>query len=98
MKTLLILAKSTGFGEAIKVALNPQQYRTVIIHSLEQSEQLLRVGFIEGCILDADLTDIKPVKVVKTLRDMAPQCPIIVYSGAKQWEWEEEVYLLGVRH
>ena len=98
MKTLLVLAKSTGFGEAIKVALNPHRYRIVVSHSLEQSEQLLRVGFIEGCILDADLTDIKPVKIVQALREMAPQCPIILYSAARQWEWEEEAYLLGVRH
>jgi nitrogen-specific signal transduction histidine kinase/DNA-binding response OmpR family regulator len=98
MKTLLVLAKSTGFGEAIKVSLNPQQYRVVVSQSLEQSEQLLRVGFLEGCILDADLNDIKPVRLVQSLREMAPRCPIIIYSGAKQWEWEEEVYLLGVRH
>jgi signal transduction histidine kinase/DNA-binding NarL/FixJ family response regulator len=98
MKTLLILAKSAGFGEAIKVSLNPQQYRVVVSQSLEQSEQLLRVGFLEGCILDADLNDIKPVRIVQSLREMAPHCPIIIYSGAKQWEWEEEVYLLGVRH
>src|SRR5690606_25534077 len=32
------------------------------------------------------------------LRRRAPRCPIIVYTGAKQWEWEEEAYFHGATH
>jgi signal transduction histidine kinase len=32
------------------------------------------------------------------MKSCAPRCPLIVYSGARQREWEEDAYLLGVEH
>src|SRR6185312_8978106 len=35
---------------------------------------------------------------LEKLRRRALKCPFIIYTGAKQWEWEEEAYLQGATH
>ena len=36
--------------------------------------------------------------LIEKLRRRDAQCPILVYTGEKQSEWEEEAYLRGVTH
>ena len=48
--------------------------------------------------LTPSLTTIRPIRTIETIRRSLPFCPILVYASAKQWEWEEEAYLLGVGH
>ena len=98
MKTLLILAKSSGFEPAIRAVLDAQNYRLVLMETVLKTESLLASGMIDACLVDADLTDIAPIRVVQQLRAFKPDCPIIMFAAARQWEWEEEAYLLGVRH
>ena len=49
-------------------------------------------------ILDVELTDARAIRAIEELKSFAPGCPILVYAGEKQWEWEEDAYLLGVEH
>lgn len=95
MKTLLVLAPSSGLAEALRVVLDPSRYRLLPQPEVWQAEPLLRNGSIDGCILEADLTDVQPMRVVEQVRRVMPQGPLIIYAGHKQWEWEEEAYLLG---
>ena len=39
-----------------------------------------------------------PSGMIEQVRQAAPAAPLIVVSSAKQWEWEEDAYLLGVFH
>ena len=98
MKTLLVLAKESGLPAAIRAVLDPERYRIVAQSEVWEAEALLRQGTIDGCVLDADLTNIRPIRAIEQLLRAMPRCPIIVYAAATQWEWEEEAYLLGVKH
>src|SRR5690349_16475112 len=98
MKTLLVLAKESGLAAAVRAVLDPERYRVVGQSEAWEAEPLLRQGTIDGCIIDADLTNIRPLRAIEELRRAMPNCPIIVYAAATQWEWEEEAYLQGVEH
>jgi len=95
MKTLLVLAETSGFCRAIRSAINPEQYRVLHRANLNEAEPLLVHGLIGACVADVELTSIQGLWFFEKLRQKAPKCPVIIYTGAKQWEWEEEAYLHG---
>jgi len=96
MKTLLVIAPQPGLAEAIRAGLEPGQFR--VLHHFEfwAAEPLLRQGSIDAVIVDADLTDVRPIGLIENIRQAAATCPLFVYASTSQWEWEEEAYLLGV--
>ncbi|HVR35644.1 MAG TPA: ATP-binding protein [Methylomirabilota bacterium] len=98
MKTLLVLAPNPGLAAAVRTVLDPERFR--VVHQLElwEAEALLGQGTIDAIILDADLTNIQPIRVIEKIRRRLPSIPVLVFSSTKQWEWEEEAYLLGVAH
>jgi signal transduction histidine kinase/DNA-binding response OmpR family regulator len=98
MKTLLILAASPEFPEAIKSGLNLENYRIVHCGSLEEAEPLLHRGLLNACILDLESNDVRGMWAIERLRRLLPQCPLIVYTANSPWEWEEEAYIKGVSH
>ena len=69
MKTLLVLAKESGLPAAIRAVLDPERYRIVAQSEVWEAEALLRQGTIDGCVLDADLTNIRPIRAIEQLRD-----------------------------
>jgi signal transduction histidine kinase len=95
MRTLLVLAQHPELAEAVRTSLNPEQYRVLHRADLEEAEPLLAHGLVEACIVDVELTSVQGVWFLERLRSRAPRCPLIVYTGARQWEWEEEAYLHG---
>jgi signal transduction histidine kinase/DNA-binding NarL/FixJ family response regulator len=98
MKTLLILARHPELPEAIRSALNPDEYR--IIHRLDaaEAEPFLHQRLVDACIFDSDLTSVQGIWDIEKLRRRLPACPILAYTSSKSWEWEEEAYLQGVAH
>ena len=98
MKTLLVLAQHPGLPEAIRAGINPEQYRVLHRTDLEGAEPLLAYGLADACIVDVELSNVQGVWFLEKLRRCAPKCPIIIYTGAKAWEWEEEAYLQGAAH
>jgi signal transduction histidine kinase/CheY-like chemotaxis protein len=98
MKTLLVLAGHPDFAEAVRAGINPEQYRVIDRADLDEAEPLLAHGLAEACIVDVELTGVQGIWFLEKLRRKAPQCPVIVYTGAKQPEWEEEAYLQGATH
>lgn len=98
MKNLLVLAPHPELAEALRTGLNPEQYRTIHRASLEEAEPLLAHGLVSVCILDVELTGVQAVWLLERIRRREPKCPIIVFAGARQPEWEEEAYLQGVTH
>lgn len=95
MKTLLVLAPHPELVEALRAGLSPEQYRIVHRVSVEEAEPLLAHGLASACVVDVELMSVQEVWVLEKLRRRAPKCPIVIYAGAKQWEWEEEAYLHG---
>src|SRR5437660_976999 len=65
MKTLLVLAKDSGLASALRAVLDPERYRIVAQGAPGEAEPLLRQGTLDGCIFDADLTDIRPIRAIE---------------------------------
>jgi signal transduction histidine kinase len=98
MKTLLVLAKESGLAAAVRAALDPDRYRVVSQEEVWPAEDVLRDGAFDACLFDAEHVAIRPIRVLEKIRERMPQCPILVFTGTRQWEWEEEAYLLGIVH
>jgi signal transduction histidine kinase/DNA-binding NarL/FixJ family response regulator len=95
MKTLLVLAQNPELPEEVRKALNPERYRVLHRATLDEAEPFLAQGLADGCIVDLELTDVTGVWLLEKIRRRAPRCPTIIYTGAKQSQWEEEAYLQG---
>lgn len=98
MKTLLVLAPHPELAESLRAGLSPEQYRIVQRSTVEEAEPLLAHGLANACIIDVELSSVQGVWLLEKLRRRAARCPLIIYTGAKQWEWEEEAYLQGATH
>jgi signal transduction histidine kinase/CheY-like chemotaxis protein len=98
MKTILVLSSHPDFAEAIRVSLNPEQYRVVHRQTVEEGEPLLVHGLSAACVLDADLMGVECVWMIERLRRRDARTPIIVYTEQAQAEWEEEAFLRGATH
>lgn len=98
MKTLLVLAPHPDLADAVRAALNPEKFRFIHRINLEEAEPLLVRGMVNICLIDVELANVQGIWVLEKLRRRLPHCPILVYTGSKEWQWEEEAYLLGVSH
>ena len=98
MRTLLILTKQPSLAGAMEAALEAAKYQIIVKEDLWEAESLVSRGAIDAVILDVELTDVRAVRMIEQVRSSAPGVPLIVYTAAKQWEWEEDAYLLGVSH
>ena len=98
MKTLLVLAPHPELPEAIRSALDPQQYRVTHRVSFEEAEPLLHADRLDACIVDAELSQVQAIWLIEKLRRQVPKCPLLVYAGSKNWDWEEDAYVQGVNY
>jgi len=98
MKTLLVLASHPDLAEAVRAALPSDHYRVMHRLNLEDAEPILGAGLLDACLLDIESTQTQAIWMIEKLRRRAPQCPVLIYSDASPWEWEEEAYLQGVTH
>src|SRR5438445_3546031 len=98
MKRLLVLAQHPDFAETVSAALNPEQYRVIHRSNVEEAEPFLAHNLADLVILDVELTTVQGTWLLEKLRRRGPKCPMIIYTGARQWEWEEEAYAQGVSH
>lgn len=98
MRSVLVLAEDAALSAALRVVLDPGQYRVVHQRAVLEIDSALPQTSVDVCILDAELTTIEPIRTIQRLRSAMPHCPILIYATTKQWEWEEEAYLLGVTH
>ena len=92
MKTLLVIADKPGLAEAIRAALDRDRYRVIFQTEVRAGDTVLSQNRVDACILDAELTTIRPIRTLEAIRRSLPFSPILVYASTKQWEWEEEAY------
>lgn len=98
MKTILVLAQHPELPDAVRTALDPEEYRVIHRLNVAEAEPFLHPRLVDLCILDADLADVQATWCIEKLRRRIPSCPLLVYTAAKKWDWEEEAYLHGVSH
>src|SRR5688572_26438871 len=96
MKTVLVLAQHPELAQVIPQALNAEEYRVLHRSSFEEAEPLLSGGMIDACIIDVEVGSVQSLWTIEKLRRRVPNMPLLVYVGAKPWEWEEEAYIHGV--
>ncbi len=96
MKTLLVIARQPALAEAVRAVLDVEAFRVLHHVDVWSAEPLFRQGTVDAVLLDTELTDVRPIRIIEHLRHAMPDCPVILYASARQWEWEEEAYLLGV--
>jgi len=95
MKTLLLLTEHPDLVEEVRACVNPDHYRVTHRANLEEAEPLLVHGLMDACILEVELTSVQGIWALDKLRRRAPKCPVLLYTNAKQPEWEEEAYVRG---
>jgi len=98
MKTILVLSSHPDFAEAIRVNLNPEQYRVVHRLNVDEAEPLLMHGLAGATVIDIDLMGVEGVWVIERLRRRDAKSPIIAYTEFSDSAWEEEAFLHGVTH
>jgi nitrogen-specific signal transduction histidine kinase/DNA-binding NarL/FixJ family response regulator len=98
MKTLLVLAPHPELAEGVRHAVNPERYKIIHRTGVEEAEPLLTSARADVVILDVELTDVQGIWVLEKIRRLLPQSLVIVFTGARQPQWEEEAYLQGVAH
>ncbi len=98
MRTLLVLTHQPTMSEAIGSVLDPRQFQLIVKETSSAAEFLLGRGAIDATILDVDLKGARAIRAIEELISYAPGCPILVYTGERQWQWEEDAYVLGVNH
>ncbi|MCI0743863.1 MAG: ATP-binding protein [Verrucomicrobia subdivision 3 bacterium] len=96
MKTVLVLAQHPELAQVIPEALNPEEYRVLHRLSVEEAEPLIGAGAVDACIIDVEAAAVQGVWMIERVRRRAPNLPLLVYVGARPWDWEEEAYLQGV--
>lgn len=98
MKTLLVLAQHPELAESIRSALNPEHYRIVQRLDVEEAEALLGSGLPDAVVLDVDMVDVRGMWAIEKLRRRLPHRPVLVFTGIRPWDWEEEAYVQGVAY
>src|SRR5690349_20502081 len=98
MKTILVLAPHPDLPDALRQAFDPEAFRVVHRLGVAEAEPFLHPRLVDICVLDADPGDLQDLRSIEKLRRRLPPCLIIVYTSARQAEWEEEAYLKGASH
>lgn len=98
MKTLLVLSSHPEMADSIRAGLNPESYRIIHRTGQDEADPMLAHGLAHGVIVDIEFNGVQNIWLIERLRRRNTRCPIIVYTGAKQSEWEEEAYLRGASH
>ncbi|MGA2543738.1 MAG: ATP-binding protein [Verrucomicrobiota bacterium] len=96
MNTVVVIAPQPELAAAVRAALDPSFYRLIQQSELSEDEMRLSAFSIDACICEADLTTVEPIRVIKHVRRILPNCPLILYASAPGQPWEEEAYILGV--
>ncbi len=98
MRTILVIASQASFAHAIEAALNAERYRLISKEDVSAAGALLTRAAVDVVVLDLETTDAAAMRMISTIREMAPGCPLFVYADAADRTWEEQAYLLGVSH
>lgn len=97
MKTTLVISQTPSLASALSTVLDREQYR--IVHETDVLEEdSFNPSAVDVCVLDADLTNVQPIRLIEKIRRKYPTTPLLVFTNHAQWEYQEEAYLLGATH
>jgi len=98
VKTIIALSPKSGFADALQAALEPGRWR--VIHHVDPWEKglMAAVGAVDVLLVECQLTDVQPIRLLKTIKKLQPQAPVIVFADETRDEWIEEAYLAGANY
>lgn len=96
MIQLLVISKSADLPKSIDAILAaPERFACRHKPEVESAGHLLEMPLFGACVLDADLTNIHPIRQIQQIRKHNPKIPLIVIAGKSTEEWKEEAILEG---
>ena len=98
MKTILVVAQNSDLADNLRSGLDPTAYRVVHRTAIEDAEPLLQHRLADVCLVDLELRGVQDAWLLERLRKCAAHCPLIVCTGERSAEWEEQAYLQGVSY
>lgn len=98
MKTLLVLSEHPELAENVRAGLDSGLYRVLHRSSAEEAEPILAHELADACLVDMESSGVQGLWFLEKLSRFSNQVPIVVAIGVSEPEWEEEAYLLGIRH
>lgn len=98
MRTILVIASQLHFAAALASVLESADFQIIAKESVSLAEVLLSRGAIDAVILDVEQLGARALRAIEEIKASAPGCPILLFAGDIQWQWEEDAYLLGVAH
>ncbi|MGZ4987974.1 MAG: hypothetical protein ACXWBP_08035, partial [Limisphaerales bacterium] len=80
MKTILVIAQTPALAAALSTLLDREQYR--VLHETDlQDEDSVNPAGVDVCMLDAELTNVQPIRLVEKIRRTFANCPLIIYTN-----------------
>lgn len=98
IRSLLVLAEHPQLVEGVRAALRSPGDRLIHRTTFEHAEPFLATGSVNAVIYDWESNPTRAFWVLERVRQMAPECPVIVVAEEGQRDWEEEAYLKGAAH
>ncbi len=98
MKTILVLATHPDLPDAVRSALSSEEYRLIHRVGIADAEPFLQQRLLDLCIVDVPANEVGAVWLIEQVHRRLPSCPIVIYTSAREWDWEEEAYSHGVVH
>lgn len=96
MIQLLIISENPAMPDSIRAILAaPERVECHYKRDVETALHLLERPLFDACLLDTDLTTIRPIRAIEAIRKANPKIPILVVAGELTAEWEEEAALMG---
>ncbi len=78
---LLLVDDEQGFLDVLSNRLGRRGIETVKAYSGTQALQALRQAFFDVMVLDLKMEDMGGIEVLKIVRKMAPELPVIILTG-----------------
>lgn len=98
MKTVCAISNHPELSGMLKSVLPAGEFR--VIAQEEWSDDLARVtgAILDVIALEVDLTGVDSIRLLDKIRNRLPNCPVYIFAGQRQPDWEEEAYLHGAKH
>lgn len=95
---VLIVDDDHGVARAVQRFV-PDTYGSVLAHSVSEARELLaQTSLIRAAVIDLGLPDGSGIEIVKALRTMAPDLPVLVLTAILNGALVNEVNALGAQY
>lgn len=96
MARMLVVDDEPMMRDLLQKALTRKGHEVIAVEGGRKAIQLFRQDRPDLTILDLNLPDINGIDVLREIRSVAPQAPVIILTGAGTEDMEQQARALGV--